>query len=306
MALSLLILIAVCAAGSAGHVLASPVLALTEHLESGTPGPDAVTAFGAATTVPGTALPGLAAPVVGVTATPTGRGYWLVAADGGVFAFGDAAFTGRPADSTSTHRWSGWPPPRTDAATGWSPPTVGSSPSVTRLQGSTGGIRLNAPVVGMAATPTGAATGWSPPTVGSSPSGTRRSGDHGGPRLNAPVVGMAATPPGRGYWLVASDGGIFAFGDAPFEGSMGGTPLNEPVVGMAATPWSRLLAGRRRRRGLRLRGRDLRGFRRGTSKQAPPSVSPAGRAATGSPTASTRGRGWSLRSPPMWPEGPTT
>ena len=36
--------------------------------------------------------------------------------------------------------------------------------------------------------------------------------------------------------MTASDGGIFAFGDAPFEGSMGGTPLNEPVVGMAATP----------------------------------------------------------------------
>ncbi len=47
---------------------------------------------------------------------------------------------------------------------------------------------------------------------------------------------MAATPDGHGYWLVASDGGIFAFGDAGFYGSMGGTPLNRPVVGMAATP----------------------------------------------------------------------
>ena len=32
---------------------------------------------------------------------------------------------------------------------------------------------------------------------------------------------MAATPDGRGYWLVASDGGIFTFGDAPFYGSTG-------------------------------------------------------------------------------------
>ncbi len=54
--------------------------------------------------------------------------------------------------------------------------------------------------------------------------------------LVAPVVAMAATPSGKGYWLVASDGGIFAFGDAPFLGSMGGQPLNRPVVGMAATP----------------------------------------------------------------------
>ena len=32
--------------------------------------------------------------------------------------------------------------------------------------------------------------------------------------LNRPVVGMAATASGNGYWLAASDGGIFAFGDS--------------------------------------------------------------------------------------------
>jgi hypothetical protein len=35
--------------------------------------------------------------------------------------------------------------------------------------------------------------------------------------------------------LVASDGGIFTFGDAPFEGSMGSVHLNEPIVAMATT-----------------------------------------------------------------------
>jgi hypothetical protein len=40
----------------------------------------------------------------------------------------------------------------------------------------------------------------------------------------------------RGYWTVASDGGVFSFGEAAFHGSMGGTTLNKPVVGMAATP----------------------------------------------------------------------
>ena len=47
---------------------------------------------------------------------------------------------------------------------------------------------------------------------------------------------MAATPDGAGYWLVASDGGIFAFGDAVFYGSTGGMHLNAPIVGMAPTP----------------------------------------------------------------------
>jgi hypothetical protein len=47
---------------------------------------------------------------------------------------------------------------------------------------------------------------------------------------------MAATPTGDGYWLVASDGGIFSFGDAAFYGSTGAMRLNQPIVGMAATP----------------------------------------------------------------------
>jgi hypothetical protein len=36
-----------------------------------------------------------------------------------------------------------------------------------------------------------------------------------------------------GYWLVASDGGVFAFGSARFFGSMGGHGLARPVVGMS-------------------------------------------------------------------------
>ncbi len=38
-----------------------------------------------------------------------------------------------------------------------------------------------------------------------------------------------------GYWLVASDGGIFTHGDAEFYGSQGSTVLNKPIVGMAST-----------------------------------------------------------------------
>ena len=53
--------------------------------------------------------------------------------------------------------------------------------------------------------------------------------------LSRPVVGMAGTPDGNGYWLVASDGGIFNYGDATFYGSTGGMHLNKPIVGMAST-----------------------------------------------------------------------
>jgi hypothetical protein len=47
------------------------------------------------------------------------------------------------------------------------------------------------------------------------------------------IVGSAAT---TGYRLVAGDGGVFSFGNAPYFGSMGGRPLNQPIVGMASTP----------------------------------------------------------------------
>ena len=54
--------------------------------------------------------------------------------------------------------------------------------------------------------------------------------------LVAPIVGVAATPLGDGWWQVASDGGVFAHGAAPFLGSLGGLVLNQPIVAVAATP----------------------------------------------------------------------
>jgi len=53
--------------------------------------------------------------------------------------------------------------------------------------------------------------------------------------LHQPIVGIVPTRSGNGYWEVASDGGLFTFGDARFFGSMGGTRLTRPVVGMAST-----------------------------------------------------------------------
>ena len=44
-----------------------------------------------------------------------------------------------------------------------------------------------------------------------------------------------APPPRPGYWTTARDGGLFAFGGAPYLGSMGGRHLVAPVVGLTAT-----------------------------------------------------------------------
>ncbi|MCU1465900.1 MAG: Esterase [Actinomycetia bacterium] len=46
---------------------------------------------------------------------------------------------------------------------------------------------------------------------------------------------MAATPSGHGYWLTASDGGIFSFGDATYRGSTSKSDLQHPIAGMART-----------------------------------------------------------------------
>ncbi len=57
-----------------------------------------------------------------------------------------------------------------------------------------------------------------------------------GAALTQGAAPAAATTTVPAYWLVASDGGIFSFGGAPFYGSTGSIALNKPIVGMAATP----------------------------------------------------------------------
>ena len=68
------------------------------------------------------------------------------------------------------------------------------------------------------------------------PFGAARSYGNTPSHLARPVVGMASTSDGAGYWMVASDGGVFALGDARYDGSMGGRPLAKPIVGMSASP----------------------------------------------------------------------
>jgi hypothetical protein len=139
----------------------------------------------------------LNSPIVGMSQVGNNGGYWLTAADGGVFSFGPAA----------------------------------------QFYGSAGSLRLNKPVVGMAALHYGGGYWLVATDGGIFAYGNAQFyGSTGGMTLNKPIVDMAATNDGNGYWLVASDGGIFAYGDAQFYGSTGGIALNQPVVGMAPTP----------------------------------------------------------------------
>ena len=191
-----------------------------------------------ASLLPGSA-PAVAAPLT--TAPAVSRpstGYWLTAADGGLFTYGDAEFHGSAGDVALRRPIVGMAAVPSGAGY-W---MVASDGGVFAFggvlyHGSMGGQPLNRPIVGMASTPTGRGY-W----LVASDGGIFAFGDAGyfGSTgdlvLNQPIVGMASTPSGRGYWLVARDGGIFAFGDAPFHGSTGDVKLNQPIVTMAATP----------------------------------------------------------------------
>jgi len=194
-------------------------------------------------------VPGLATIVAGLTTalppasaatggSATAPGYWLVASDGGVFTYGDAAFYG------STGAMSLNKPIVAMAATpdGQGYWLVASDGGVfpygdATFYGSTGGLRLKNPIVAITASPDGRGY-WLVASDGGVFSFGDASfyGSTGGISLKKPIVAMTATPDGRGYWLVASDGGVFTYGDAAFYGSTGGGALNKPIVTMAATP----------------------------------------------------------------------
>ena len=173
--------------------------------------------------------------------TPTGDGYWMVASDGGIFAFGGARFFGSTGTLALNQPIVAMAP--TPSGNGYW--LVASDGGIFNFGdaaffGSTGALRLNSPIVGMTPTPTGRGYWLVAADGGIFNFGDARFfGSTGAIRLNKPVVGMAATPSGAGYWLVATDGGIFNFGDAAFFGSTGAIRLNSPIVGMTPTATGR-------------------------------------------------------------------
>ena len=186
-----------------------------------------VAAFGAATCYGDLAGVKLNKPIVGMAVDRQTGGYWLVAADGGVFAFNatfhgsmggkslNAPIVGIQANLNGTGYW-----------------LVASDGGVfsfdATFHGSTGGLKLNKPVVGIGidrvtggywlVASDGGVFAFDAPFDGSAAK----------IHLNEPVVGISPVSDGSGYRLIAEDGGVFSY-DAPFYGSTGGLKLNKPV-----------------------------------------------------------------------------
>ena len=128
-----------------------------------------------------------------VSVSSSQHGYWLVGSDGGIFAFGSAQFHGSTGNLALQR------------------PVVGITPARDR-----GGYWLDASDGGIFAFGDAGFFG-SMPGLGFNPAGS------GLPHsLDAPIVGMVPSVDGEGYFMVASDGGVFAFGDARFAGSCPG------------------------------------------------------------------------------------
>ncbi len=195
--------------------------------------------------------------------TPT-PGYWLVGADGGVFAF-NAPFEGSGAGSPGLCAFAFGPSIDINAESLANADGVLSRVNCVGIAGSEGNLGywianfsslpaafgsasasgqlgcsgLNGAALGwsgIAATPNG--RGFFLVSVNGGVLGCGEATPLGGVtnlHLAAPIEGIVTKADGRGYWLVAGDGGVFAFGDAGFYGSMGGKTLNAPIVGIAAT-----------------------------------------------------------------------
>ncbi|MBV8464270.1 MAG: hypothetical protein JO368_13315 [Acidimicrobiales bacterium] len=203
--------------GDAGFYGSVPGLG---YAPAGSPGPEAK----------------LNAPIVGMVPSSDGAGYFMVAADGGVFAFGDARFAGScpgiggcaGAAVTVMPDASGngyWLVTSTGAvyAFGDAPYLGGPGPQAT-------------PVTSAVPTPDGGGY-WI--LVGDGTvfgyGDAAASGISLGLTVADPAAAIFATADGEGYWVVTSRGHIYPFGDAPFDGSMAGVHLNGPII--AATGW---------------------------------------------------------------------
>jgi len=199
--------------------------------------------FGHATAYGAAAQSHPTAPIVALLSSADGQGYWQVGADGSVYSFGDARFTGAATGKVTAPIVSMIVDPR-----GYGYLLVGQDGNTyvfdprypPPLPGRITPANLAAPIAEAVAAG-GENTGpgfWSVGADGGvfAYGSAAFFGSAAGLHLAKPIVGIAGTGDGGGYWLVASDGGVFSFGDAKYFGSLGATRLNAPIVGIVPTP----------------------------------------------------------------------
>ncbi len=179
-----------------------------------------------------------------IAPTPDGKGYWLAQAGGGVYSFGSAGFFGSV------------------PGLGIAPaaPIVGMAATADGrgywLVGADGGVYAfgDASFAGSAISPPGvavpfaaiarpdrAAGYYAEAVTGTVAQFGTTANSAQGVESDAFFSGLAITPDGQGIWQVGTDGGVFAFGDARFYGSLPGAGVtpNAPIVGIASTPDAR-------------------------------------------------------------------
>ena len=164
--------------------------------------------------------------------------YRMVAADGGIFDFGQAAYHGSAGSlrlrspivaTASTGDQRGYYEVAADGGVF----TYGNA----RFFGSLAGKKLSAPIVAIEVAP--------------DTSGYLLVGADGqmygfgnvpplppAPPAHSPVVGVAvqSNPNGPpGFWLATANGGVFSLAGAPYFGSMGGKHLAAPIIGIVGT-----------------------------------------------------------------------
>ena len=175
-------------------------------------------------------------PIVATVVDQTQGGYWLVASDGGIFAYGDTHFYGSTGSLSLNQPIVGMAQTPDDKGY-WMVARDGGIFAFgdAVFYGSTGSIHLNQPIVGMASTSDGNGY-WMVAADGGvfSFGDAKFYGSTGNITLSQPIVNMTHTSGDTGYWMVAADGGVFSFGDAQFLGSSAGT-ASEPAERLVAT-----------------------------------------------------------------------
>ncbi|HEC09535.1 MAG TPA: hypothetical protein ENI86_08205, partial [Acidimicrobiales bacterium] len=173
-------------------------------------------------------------------------GYWLVEADGTVYAFGDAVNYGNAwlkpgltvVDIAATPTGCGYWTLRSDGLV----QPFGDAPEI-------GSFDLNdllpgERVASMSVTPTGTGL-WAFTDRGrvltlgdATPKFAGGISDLTGLSLGGPIIDSVTTPSGNGYYMLGSDGGVFAFGDASYSGSLPalGVVPAQPTVGLVPDP----------------------------------------------------------------------